>query len=488
MEVTTGAMLAGGADLQQQQQQHQLNLSQQQHHQQLLLSSQQQHAASLYHSSSSSSAVAVQQQQVAAPPPNHSGNSLSSSPAAAALPPISSFKPALQQKDAAAAIGGRPVVSMMPQETAETLVNFFELYKELGKENYAKMTTCSYCGRRFRFASVLLEHLPCHVGAAAVEKIVEMRMKIWVKRGSLKCGRAECCGGAAKQQKFAYTLDYVQHRDGHEYAGLACAVCGSVQGSPARYAAHLRAEHEAYLYLTDTQAEDIPAASLSSPATMTAAAAVVAATDVDVTSSHPTGLSSGLLNPSPMNGSAAHAGDESTAAVCGSPQMYHSRSVGPPPALHMTDVKTPQSAPPVLAAFSPIPPSPLGVGGGGGLSVHQQQPMSAPSLYNNNGDDGLDYGGGDIVHHHHMDAQQQQQSGGGSMPSMPCLVGGEEEDNNDRAALGAAVPQNPPAPDVNEQEQQQQQRDSEDIMDILKDIEALGETLPVGWSRNYESS
>jgi hypothetical protein len=352
----------------------------------------------------------------------------------ASLPPISSLKPSLggQQKETSRSTavggGGLPLAPAVPLETAESCVNFFELYSELGKENYVKMTTCSYCGRRFRFVSVLLEHLRCHV--ANVEKIVEMKMKIWVKRGNLKCGRQGC-----SRQKYAYTLDYTKHRDSHEYAGLACDVCGAEQGGPHRYAAHMRSEHEEYLFLTETQPEDIPHQPAAPPHLPPddAPAAIVNNTD-DLSL--------------PVNGCDSVVGTTETVA---SPHMYQPRSVGPPSAaalsfpLHIMDVKTPKSAPPVMLASSPgggqVPPSP------------QSQPMSAPSMYGE--DNVLDYSG-DLLDHH---GQQQQEA---SMPSMPCLVGGEEEEEDGSTA------QNPPAPDV------VNQPDSEDIMDILKDIEALG--------------
>jgi hypothetical protein len=379
----------------------------------------------------------------------------SSAPATVAapplLPPISSLKPAshLPKGDGptprppAADIGGP---QQQPAETADTCVNFFELYSVLGKENYAKMTTCSYCGRRFRFVSVLLEHLRCHV--ANVEKIVEMKMKIWVKRGNLKCGRPGCA-----RQKYAYTLDYTRHRDSHDYVGLACDVCGAEQGSsPQRLAAHMAAAHEEYLFRMETQPEDIPGKQPeSSVQQQSPLAAAIPPGDSTV-------------------GAAATA--EAAAASVGSPLMYQPRSVGPPPVsnnsmmypLHMmVDVKTPKSAPPVLLDCSPgggssmVSPSPQG---------GQQQPMSAPSLLYGGGDDTeLDYSGGNLLDHQQ---QQQQVVANSSMPSMPCLVGGEEEDEG-----CAASAQNPPAPDV----VNQHQPDSEYIMDILKDIEALGRTF-----------
>ena len=418
MEVTTGAMVAG---------------SDHQHHlHQLTAQQQQQHSVALYTSS-----TATQQQTLA------TGGGGSNN---AALPPISSFKPSLQKDPptATATTVSRSIV--LPQETAETVVNFFELYSELGKDNYAKMTTCSYCGRRFRFVSVLLVHLRCHVGVASVEKVVEMKMKIWVKRGSLRCGRQGC-----PKQKYAYTLDYAQHRDSHEYAGLVCDVCGVAQGAPLSYAGHLSEEHEAYLYQTETQVEDIPPLVPTDVVNNTEAPAVMTNATI-------------ALSPSMSVGDASSTVD----TVCSSPQLsYQPRSVGPPtssaslnlPPLHIMDVKTPKSAPPVIADFSPIPPSPQG----------GQQPMSAPSLYNGDGM-GLDYSGSsvDLDHldnHHHPSHHQQSNS----MPSMPCLVGGDEEE----------AAQNPPVPDV--VNNQQQQPDSEDIMDILKDIEALGRTFKISF-------
>jgi hypothetical protein len=382
----------------------------------------------------------------------------SSAPTVAApplLPPISSLKPASHlppkgdgppPRPPAADIGGP---QQQPAETADTCLNFFELYSVLGKENYAKMTTCSYCGRRFRFVSVLLEHLRCHV--ANVEKIVEMKMKIWVKRGNLKCGRPGCA-----RQKYAYTLDYTRHRDSHDYVGLACDVCGAEQGSsPQRLAAHMAAAHEEYLFRMETQPEDIPGKQPES--------------SVGVQQSP-------LAAANPGDSTAGTATAE--VASAGSPLMYQPRSVGPPPPptgsnnsmmypLHMmVDVKTPKSAPPVLLDCSPggssmVSPSPQG---------GQQQPMSAPSLLYGGDETELDYGGNLLDHQ-----QQQQQvvtnsnnSSMPSMPSMPCLVGGEEEEDEGTCAASA---QNPPAPDV------VNQPDSEYIMDILKDIEALGRTF-----------
>jgi hypothetical protein len=377
----------------------------------------------------------------------------SSAPTVAApplLPPISSLKPAGHlppkgdgppPRPSAADIGG----PQQPAETADTCLNFFELYSVLGKENYAKMTTCSYCGRRFRFVSVLLEHLRCHV--ANVEKIVEMKMKIWVKRGNLKCGRPGCA-----RQKYAYTLDYTRHRDSHDYVGLACDVCGAEQGSsPQRLAAHMAAAHEEYLFRMETQPEDIPGKQPESSVAVSPLAAAI-----------PPGDSTA--------GAAANA--EAATASVGSPLMYQPRSVGPPPPvsnnsmmypLHMmVDVKTPKSAPPVLLDCSPggssmVSPSPQG---------GQQQPMSAPSLLYGGDETELDYGSNLLDHHQ----QQQQQVANSSMPSMPCLVGGEEEEDEGACAASA---QNPPAPDV----VNQHQPDSEYIMDILKDIEALGRTF-----------
>ena len=83
-----------------------------------------------------------------------------------------------------------------------------------------------------------------------VEKIATMKMNIWVSKRNLKCTQYGC------KMKFAYTLDYTKHRDAHAYEGLTCGVCQIVQPSPVVYARHLRAEHEAYLFLTETQSED----------------------------------------------------------------------------------------------------------------------------------------------------------------------------------------------------------------------------------------
>lgn len=101
---------------------------------------------------------------------------------------------------------------------------------------------------RFQFVSVLLEHMFSHI--SNVEKIATMKMNIWVSKRNLKCTQNGC------KNKFAYTLDYTKHRDAHEYEGLTCGVCRSLQTSPVTYARHLRAEHEAFLFLKETQAED----------------------------------------------------------------------------------------------------------------------------------------------------------------------------------------------------------------------------------------
>ena len=74
--------------------------------------------------------------------------------------------------------------------------NFFELYKALNEDDYAKMTTCTFCQRKFRFTSVLIDHMSSH--AANVENIVEMKLKIWVNGSKLKCSEPGC------KKKFAY--------------------------------------------------------------------------------------------------------------------------------------------------------------------------------------------------------------------------------------------------------------------------------------------
>ena len=101
---------------------------------------------------------------------------------------------------------------------------------------------------RFQFVSVLLEHMFSHI--SNVEQIATMKMNIWVSKRNLKCTQNGC------KKKFAYTLDYTKHRDAHEYEGLTCGVCRSLQPSPVMYARHLREEHETFLFLMETQAED----------------------------------------------------------------------------------------------------------------------------------------------------------------------------------------------------------------------------------------
>jgi hypothetical protein len=218
----------------------------------------------------------------------------------------------------------------------------------------------------------------------------------------------------------------------------------------------MAAAHEEYLFRMETQPEDIPGKQPESSVQQQSPLAAIP----------------------PGDSTAGAAATADGAASVGSPLMYQPRSVGPPPPvsnnsmmypLHMmVDVKTPKSAPPVLLDCSP--------GGGGGSMVSpspqggQQQPMSAPSLLYGGDETELDYGGNLLDHQQ----QQQQQvvtnnSSNNSMPSMPCLVGGDEEDEG---ACPASA-QNPPAPDV----VNQHQPDSEYIMDILKDIEALGRTF-----------
>ena len=99
----------------------------------------------------------------------------------------------------------------------------------------------SFCQRKFRFTSVLLEHLRTHT--SSVNNIVEMKMKIWVNGRKLKCTEKGC------KKKHAYTLEYTKHRDEHTYIGLNCAICNRPQPGPADYAAHMAAEHPTELSL-----------------------------------------------------------------------------------------------------------------------------------------------------------------------------------------------------------------------------------------------
>ena len=99
----------------------------------------------------------------------------------------------------------------------------------------------SFCQRKFRFTSVLLEHLRTHT--SSVNNIVEMKMKIWVNGRKLKCTEKGC------KKKHAYTLEYTKHRDEHTYIGLNCAICNRPQSGPADYAAHMAAEHPTELSL-----------------------------------------------------------------------------------------------------------------------------------------------------------------------------------------------------------------------------------------------
>jgi hypothetical protein len=189
------------------------------------------------------------------------------------------------------------------------------------------LTCFSFCQRRFRFTSVLLEHLKSHT--ASVNNIVEMKMKIWVNGRKLKCAEKGC------KKKHAYTLEYTKHRDGHSYLGLQCALCGHGVSGPAEYAAHMAQDHPVELALPETQTEDLPPP--PAPPTFT------------TTSSTP--------SPSPAPG-------EVLGPVC-SPAMFHQ------PASHepLQQVHTPMSAPPIMMASPQTllpPPSP-------------QQPMSAPS-------------------------------------------------------------------------------------------------------------
>ena len=210
-----------------------------------------------------------------------------------------------------------------PVNQIKSAQNFFELYKALSDDDYSKMTTCSYCHRKFRFTSVLIEHLATHT--PSVEKIVEMKLKIWINGSKLKCTEVGC------KKKFAYTLEYTRHRDNHQYEGLTCSVCGSSQSGPAVYAAHLKSEHPEHLTSTETHQDDlIPPPVKKSPS--------------------PTApLPEAVLSP---------------AVLC------NPRTPGGSAELQLPQVHTPQSAPPVMTA-SPAHLSHLG-------PLSPQQPMSAP--------------------------------------------------------------------------------------------------------------
>jgi hypothetical protein len=159
------------------------------------------------------------------------------------LPPISTFKPQETKNK-------NESFQVSQTERKPSKQNFFELYAALNNEEYAKMTTCSFCQRKFRFTSVLLDHLQTHT--VNVDNIVEMKLKIWVNGRKLKCSETGC------KKKYAYTLEYTKHRDSHHYEGLSCGVCGCKQLGPADYASHIKKEHPEHLTPTETQAEDLP--------------------------------------------------------------------------------------------------------------------------------------------------------------------------------------------------------------------------------------
>eukprot|EP00092_Neocalanus_flemingeri_P005869 GFUD01006317.1.p1 GENE.GFUD01006317.1~~GFUD01006317.1.p1 ORF type:complete len:3795 (+),score=856.15 GFUD01006317.1:678-11387(+) len=162
------------------------------------------------------------------------------------LPPISALKAPYQPQE----IHAKKNSYQVSQTERKPMQNFFELYAALNNEEYAKMTTCSFCQRKFRFTSVLLDHLQTHT--VNVENIVEMKLKIWVNGRKLKCSETGC------KKKYAYTLEYTKHRDSHHYEGLNCAVCGSKQLGPADYASHIKREHQEHLFAVETHSEDIP--------------------------------------------------------------------------------------------------------------------------------------------------------------------------------------------------------------------------------------
>ena len=144
----------------------------------------------------------------------------------------------------------KPVKETEKQSKVLQNQNFFEIYKALSEDNYTKMTTCPSCQRKFRFTSVLIEHMASHYGNNL--DIVEMRLKIWNNGSKLKCAAPGC-----KKSKYVYTLDYTKHRDNHLFEGLSCSVCGAAQSSPKQYSDHLVAEHKDHLFSTESHQDDL---------------------------------------------------------------------------------------------------------------------------------------------------------------------------------------------------------------------------------------
>ena len=158
--------------------------------------------------------------------------------------------PAAPSPAAAVEKPAKPAKTSDKQSKVLSNQNFFELYKALGKDDYTKMTTCPACQRKFRFTSVLIDHMASHY-ASNVDNIVEMKLKIWNNGSKLKCNFPGC------KKKCAYTLDYTIHRDNHLYEGLACSVCAAVQASPAAYSVHLKEEHPDHLFSTESHQDDL---------------------------------------------------------------------------------------------------------------------------------------------------------------------------------------------------------------------------------------
>ena len=159
-------------------------------------------------------------------------------------------------------------------------------------------------------------------------------MKIWVNGRKLKCKENGC------KKKHAYTLEYTKHRDNHHYSGLTCSLCGAAQSGPAVFAAHLKSEHRDQLFSTETQPEDLLPPPSSKKEKLSSSPSPAAA---------PRGPPEAVLSP---------------AVLC------NPRTPGGSSELHLQQVHTPQSAPPVMTA-SPGHLTHLG-------PFSPSQPMSAP--------------------------------------------------------------------------------------------------------------
>ena len=166
-------------------------------------------------------------------------------PEPAAAPPAPPPAPAVVEK-----LSTKPGKTSDKNSKVLSNQNFFELYKALGEDDYTKMTTCPACQRKFRFTSVLIDHMASHY-ATNVDNIVEMKLKIWNNGSKLKCNFPGC------KKKCAYTLDYTKHRDNHLYEGLSCSVCGQAQASPSAYSVHLKEEHPDHLFSTESHQDDL---------------------------------------------------------------------------------------------------------------------------------------------------------------------------------------------------------------------------------------